>query len=154
MAAQHKESLKLFTSPLHNRASSGNATTASRSRSRLRGKRGSWASRYGVGVVWLSGKRYSVTARPSGSESRVAPPAIVWIGATLPLAVAAKPRIAFEPGLETNTSPLTLLTASPKLKPFPPLSPVFEPEMVRTGATFPCAPAANSLIVAVLVSKT
>ena len=42
-------------------------------------------------------------------------PAIVWIGATLPLAVAAKPRIAFEPGLETNISPLALLTASPKL---------------------------------------
>ena len=83
-------------------------------------------------------KRYSVTTRPSGSASPVALPAIVWIGATLPLPVAAKPRIAFEPGLETNTSPLALLTASPKLKPFPPLSPVFEPEMVRIGATLPC----------------
>src|SRR5277367_735382 len=46
-------------------------------------------------------KRYSVTTRPSGSASPVALPAIVWIGATLPLAAAAKPRIAFEPGLET-----------------------------------------------------
>jgi hypothetical protein len=81
-------------------------------------------------------------------------PAIVWIGATLPLAVAAKPRIAFEPGLETKISPLVLLTASPKLKPFPPSSPVFGPAMVRIGATLPVAPAANSLIVAVLVSKT
>ncbi len=81
-------------------------------------------------------------------------PAIVWIGATLPLAVAAKTRIAFDAGFETKMSPLVLLTASPKLKPSPSLSPVFEPEMVRIGATLPVAPAANSLIVAVLGSKT
>ena len=32
--------------------------------------------------------------------------------------------------------------------PIPPLSPVFEPPMVRTGAMLPAAPAANLLIVA------
>jgi hypothetical protein len=72
----------------------------------------------------------------------------------LPLAVAAKTRIAFDAGFETKMSPLVLLTVNPKPKPFPPLNPVFEPEMVRIGATLPVAPAENSLIVAVLASKT
>ena len=33
-------------------------------------------------------------------------PAIAWIGATLPVALAAKPRIAFEPALEIGDPPL------------------------------------------------
>src|ERR1700677_1447236 len=69
------------------------------------------ATRCGPSVVWLFSKRYSVTARPTGSESAVALPAIVWIGATLPLAAAAKTRIAFDAGFETKMSTLVLLTA-------------------------------------------
>ena len=77
---------------------------------------------------------------PSGLEICVALPAIVWIGATLPLAVAAKTRIAFEIGFETKMLPLFLLTASAQLNPLPMASPVFEPAMVRIGATLPVAP--------------
>jgi hypothetical protein len=43
---------------------------------------------------------------PSGTESLVELPAIAWIGATLPVALAAKPRIAFEPALEIGDPPL------------------------------------------------
>ena len=76
-------------------------------------------------------EHYSVTARPTGVENCVALPAIVWIGVRLPLADAAKPRIASVPesGVRTNISRLALVTASGP----PPFSPEFEPAFAPVG---------------------